>query len=231
MRLINKNSKRGIVNLFADFILSKIDQNENSIIQISDSGYFYLVNGITTSESFLDINSLRDEFVEKYKDLLDYLDIKSINVVDVIKYDQKVDNLENGWIKINKTPFIPEYEPLSEITITSEFPYGHSMNCGRLMTYYSHYMFNHIFSSIMTDEINFYFTKELNSNEDFDIQIETKKGLNPEMIKSLILDVFNFDLKEFSEKLKGYDFTQDIINPMGEKPYLTQDRLEDCIVF
>jgi hypothetical protein len=139
--------------------------------------------------------------------------------------------LENGWIKINKTPFIPESEPLSEITITSEFPYGHSMNCGRLMTYYSHYMFNHIFSSIMTDEINFYFTKELNSNEDFDIQIETKKGLNPEMIKSLILDVFNFDLKEFSEKLKGYDFTQDIINPMGEKPYLTQDRLEDCIVF
>jgi hypothetical protein len=29
MRLINKNSKRGIVNLFADFILSKIDKNEN----------------------------------------------------------------------------------------------------------------------------------------------------------------------------------------------------------
>jgi hypothetical protein len=26
MRLINKNSKRGIVNLFAEFILSKIDQ-------------------------------------------------------------------------------------------------------------------------------------------------------------------------------------------------------------
>jgi protein-arginine kinase len=32
MRLINKNSKRGIVNLFADFILSKIDKNENFIL-------------------------------------------------------------------------------------------------------------------------------------------------------------------------------------------------------
>ena len=34
MRLINKNSRRGVVNLLADFILSKIDKKENSIIQV-----------------------------------------------------------------------------------------------------------------------------------------------------------------------------------------------------
>ena len=78
MRLINKNSKRGIVNLFADFILSKIDKNENSIIQVSDVGSFYVVNGITTTETFLDINLIRDEFTEKFQDILSSLEIKSL---------------------------------------------------------------------------------------------------------------------------------------------------------
>ena len=115
MRLINKNSKRGIVNLFAEFILSKIDKNKDSIIQVSDVGSFYVVNGITTSEIFLDINLIRDEFTEKFKEILIELNIKLLNVVDVINYNQKISNIETGWVKVNKIPFTQEYEPLSEI--------------------------------------------------------------------------------------------------------------------
>lgn len=231
MRLINKNSKRGIVNLFADFILSKIDKNENSIIQVSDVGSFYVINGITTSETFLDINSIRDEFTEKFQDILTSLEIKSLNVIDIIKYNQEIGNIEKGWIKVNKITFIEEPEPLSEISINSEFPYGHSLNCGRLMVYYTHYMFNQVYSTIMTDEVHFFFTKKIDSNEDFKIKVVTDKGLHKDIIKSLILDVFNFDLGEFSSKVVSYDLTQDILDPMGEKPYLIQDRLEDVIVF
>jgi hypothetical protein len=231
MRLINKNSKRGIVNLFADFILSKIDKNENSIIQVSDVGSFYVINGITTSETFLDINSIRDEFTEKFQDILTSLEIKSLNVIDIIKYNQEIGNIEKGWIKVNKIPFIEEPEPLSEISINSEFPYGHSLNCGRLMVYYTHYMFNQVYSTIMTNEVHFFFTKKIDSNEDFKIKVVTDKGLHKDIIKSLILDVFNFDLEEFSSKVVSYDLTQDILDPMGEKPYLIQDRLEDVIVF
>jgi hypothetical protein len=149
MRLINKNSKRGIVNLFADFILSKIDKNENSIIQVSDVGSFYVINGITTSETFLDVNLIRDEFTEKFQDILTSLEIKSLNVIDIIKYNQEIGNIEKGWVKVNKHPFVEEPEPLSEISINSEFPYGHSLNCGRLMVYYTHYMFNQVYSTIM----------------------------------------------------------------------------------
>lgn len=231
MRLINKNSKRGIVNLFADFILSKIDKNENSIIQVSDVGSFYVVNGITTSETFLDINSIRDEFTEKFQDTLTELDIKSLNVIDIIKYNQLINNIEKGWVKVNKTPFVEDPEPLSEISINSEFPYGHSLNCGRLMVYYTHYMFNQVYSTIMTDEVHFFFTKELDDDEDFNIRIVPKSGLDKSIIKSLILDLFDFDLEDFKTKVEGYDLTQDILDPTGKKPYLTQDRLEDVIVF
>ena len=231
MRLINKNSKRGIVNLFADFILSKIDKNENSIIQVSDVGSFCVVNGITTSETFLDLNSIRDEFTEKFQDILTSLEIKSLNVLDIIKYNQEIGNIEKGWVKVNKLPFVEEPEPLSEISINSEFPYGHSLNCGRLMVYYTHYMFNQVYSTIMTDEVHFFFSKKIDANEDFKIKIVTDKGLHKDIIKSLILDLFDFDLQDFKTKVDGYDIIQDILDPMGEKPYLIQDRLEDVIVF
>ena len=159
------------------------------------------------------------------------MEIKSLNVIDIIKYNQEIGNIEKGWIKVNKIPFIEEPEPLSEISINSEFPYGHSLNCGRLMVYYTHYMFNQVYSTIMTNEVHFFFTKKIDSNEDFKIKVVTDKGLHKDIIKSLILDVFNFDLEEFSSKVVSYDLTQDILDPMGEKPYLIQDRLEDVIVF
>ena len=66
MRLINKNSRRGVVNLFADFILSKINNSHKSIIQVTDCGAFMVVNGLTTSEDLLDILKLKEEFVESF---------------------------------------------------------------------------------------------------------------------------------------------------------------------
>ena len=229
MRLINKNSKRGIVNLFAEFILSKIDKNKDSIIQVSDVGSFYAVNGITTSEIFLDINLIRDEFTEKFKEILIELNIKLINVVDVINYNQKINNIETGWVKVNKIPFTQEYEPLSEISINSEFPYGHSLNCGRLMVYYSHYVFNQISSTIGSESMCIHFLPKV--DDEVDIKVVTTSIYNPQTIRSLILDVFDFDLEDFSNRMESYDLTQDILDPEGEKPYLVQDRLEDVIIF
>jgi hypothetical protein len=229
MRLINKNSKRGIVNLFAEFILSKIDKNKDSIIQVSDVGSFYVVNGITTSEIFLDINLIRDEFTEKFKEILIELNIKLINVVDVINYNQKINNIETGWVKVNKIPFTQEYEPLSEISINSEFPYGHSLNCGRLMVYYSHYVFNQISSTIGSESMCIHFLPKV--DDEVDIKVVTTSIYNPQTIRSLILDVFDFDLETFSDRMESYDLIQDILDPEGEKPYLVQDRLEDVIIF
>ena len=82
-----------------------------------------------------------------------------------------------------------------------------------------------------TDEVDFYFTKEINEDEDFKIKMISNSKLNKSSIKSLILDVFDFDLKSFSEKMNGYDLFQDIMFPGKEKPYLVQDRLKDTIMF
>ena len=146
MKKINKNSKRGIVNLFTDFILTKIDKNENTIIQITDCESFMVVHGQTTSKTILDLEEVKSEFYILFKDELSSIGIEKINTIDVIRYDQEINNIEKGWITVNKNIFTDDVDPIHELSITSEFPYGYSLNCGRLMVYYSHYIFNHLYS-------------------------------------------------------------------------------------
>ena len=67
MRLLNKNSKRFIVNLFSDFILSKIDKTEKTIIQVSDCNSFIVVAGKSTSKEILDLQLIKGEFFIKFK--------------------------------------------------------------------------------------------------------------------------------------------------------------------
>jgi hypothetical protein len=231
MRKINKNSRRGIVNLLADFILTRIDKKENSIIQVTDCETFFVINGQTTSETVLDIEKIKTDFSEWFGDILKDVGIEKLNTIDVIRYGQEINNIEKGWISVNKEVFVEEPEPIYELAITSEFPYGYSLNCGRLMTYYSHYIFNHMYSLMGTDEVKFYFTKEEDEDEDLKIKIVSNSRYNKDIVKSLVLDVFSFDLTEFNEYVKDYDIMQDILFPGKEKPYLKQDKLKHIIVF
>jgi hypothetical protein len=231
MRKINKNSRRGIVNLLADFILTRIDKKENSIIQVTDCEAFMVIHGQTTSKDILDLDKIKADFFEWFKDILDKVGIENINTIDIIRYDQEVGSIEKGWVSVNKEVFVEEPEPIHELNVSSEFPYGYSLNCGRLMTYYSHYVFNHMYSLMGVDNVNFYFTKEEDENEDLKIKIVSDSKYNKEIINSLVLDVFSFDLEDFKDYVKNYDLLQDILFPGKDKPYTKQDKLEHVIVF
>lgn len=229
MRLINKNSRRGIVNLFADFIVSKIDPKERSIIQITDCEVFMVLNGQTTSEIELNIDELKNEFNETYKDILKSLGLEHFNVINIIKYGVDIVPIETGWVDTNKNVFVEENESFGEISISSEFPYGYSLRTGRSMVYYSHYILNQISSTIGSDNMFIHFLPKV--EDEMNIKVITNSMYDSKTIKSLILDVFDFDLEDFSNRMESYDLTQDILNPEGEKPYLVQDRLEDVIIF
>ena len=229
MRLINKNSRRGIVNLFADFIVSKIDPKEKSIIQITDCEVFMVLNGQTTSETELNIDELKNEFNETYKDILKSLGLEHFNVINLIKYGVGISPIEKGLVNTNKKVFVEEDESFDEISINSEFPYGYSLRTGRSMAYYSHYILNQISSTIGSDNMYIHFLPTVDDEADINVVVNSR--YNTETIKSLILDVFDFDLENFSNRMESYDITQDILDPEGDKPYLVQDRLEDIIIF
>ena len=230
MRKLEKNTRRYFVNLFADYILSKFDKSENTIIQVTDFENFVVVNGQTTSSKVLDLNDIKYEFSGWFDDLLSSLDIKEINLIDVIKYEQEIPEFSKGWINVNKSLYVEEYEPISEINISSEFPYGHSLGCGRGMYYYSHYIFNHMYSLLGVDQLYFRYSNQLDENEDYKIKVVSKSSINNSKIESLVLDVFDMDLTEFKERLSNYQLFDDITDPNSQKPYLVQDRLKDVIL-
>lgn len=230
MRKLEKNTRRYFVNLFADYILSKFDKSENTIIQVTDFENFVVVNGQTTSTNVLDMSEIKSEFIKSNKDLFKSLDKEDLNIIDIIKYDQEIPNFKKGWIRVNKSLYVEQEDPISEINISSEFPYGHSLGCARGMYYYSHYIFNHMYSLLGVDNLFFFYSSHLNHNEDYKIKVVSESKYSKDQIISLVLDVFDMDLTEFNQKLSNYNFTEDITNQSLDKPYLVQDRLKDVIL-
>jgi hypothetical protein len=122
MRKLEKNTRRYFVNLFADYILSKFDKKDNTVIQVTDCETFVVVNGQTTSKEVLDLNELKTDFSNWFDDVLTEVNRKNLNVIDIIKYDQDINNFDNKWISTHKDVYTIEDEPISELTCSSEFP-------------------------------------------------------------------------------------------------------------
>jgi len=230
MRKLEKNTRRYFVNLFADYILSKFDKKENTIIQVTDCETFVVVNGQTTSNNVLSLNDLKTEFIESNKELFNSLEKEDLNIIDIIKYDQEITDFTKSWITVHKSLYVDEFDPISEMNISSEFPYGHSLGCGRGILYYSHYIFNHMYSLLGVDKVYFRYSSYLNEDEDYKIKVICDSQKPKSSIESLVLDCFDMDLTEFKERLSDYDFTKDVTDQTTDKPYLVQDRLEDVIL-
>lgn len=230
MRLINKKTKRFIVNLFSDYILSKINKSEKSIIQVCDCINFVVVSGKSSSKDILDLQKIKEEFFKEYSSELEDANVDHMNIIDLLSYGSDFDVLEDVWISLDKNFFTSKSEPVTNLFTVSEFPYGHSLNCGRSIVYYSNYMFNHMYNLLGVNNLEFYFTKKLNSDEDFDIDIISNSNIPKEKIKSLILDVFDFDLDKFNERINNYNLFEDLLTQNKEKPYLIQDMLEHVIL-
>lgn len=270
MKLINLKSKKGIVNLFADYILKKLDNKENTIIQVTDFNHFLIVNGITTSKTILEIPKIKDEFISEHQELLKTVGYdENLSIMDLIKYDEDVKeetSIEFTFFDSHRNiyhPVLNEYEFTdnsifsvnydhdfkyetklgfktimsgfyqSPLQVTSEFPYGYSLNMGRTLLYYSEYIAHNIIKTIMTDKIDILLSKEKNLNGEQDIEINYNDDfLSNKNVKSMILDIFDFDFETFNKKLESYDICDDIKKPTESKPWLVKDiNPKDLYVF
>ena len=71
-------------NLFADFILSKIPKEEQSIIKVIDCTNFFVIKGKTTYNEVLDLSTITSEFEKTHKSIIN--DIKISHSIDLIEY-------------------------------------------------------------------------------------------------------------------------------------------------
>jgi len=276
MKYINPFSKQGFVNLFVDHIIKSINPSHKSRFQVVDFKSFLVVYGSTSSDEVLDLNKLRDTFIEKNKELVNYLDIKNVNIIDLIDYREPLSPTEYYFDYFNSSrpifhtkvlneinrdtdgeykkdflssidytdklelefysPFLPDnlkiFNTTNFLSVSSTFPYGHSLNLGRREFYYGEYVCNHLFNILETDKIVLKYNNSLDSEEDLNIEVICNSFYSPEKVKSLVLDVFDFNINKFSnDYLNEYDVEDDIINQVKDKPWLVKDRIKDLIMF
>jgi len=272
MKYINENSNRGIVNLFADFIVKEINKihQYDVVIEVTDCGKFFIVNGMTNSDKILDMIRVKDSFVETYKSLLSSFGYETLNIIDLIIYNRELKKksdftfdfynssrpsyhwdvintlIDNPQPKFNSISYTNrlEYELdyseddtsnlefyiYSPLNISSEFPHGYSLSMGRQEYYYSEYICNHLFDIILTSKLTFKYS--LNKiDDDNQINIQSMSLFPKKDIISMVLDVFDFDMLLFNDKIKDYDIIDDILKPFNKKPWLVKDRLKDLILF
>ena len=272
MKYINENSNRGLVNLFSDYIVKEINKTHqyDVVVEVTDCGKFFIVNGMTNSDKVLDMVKIKETFLDTHKSLLTNFGYENVNIIDLIMYDRDlkkktdytfdfynserpiyhnniiVNILEFPQPKFNSIDYNNrleyeldyseddtnhlEYFTYAPLNISSEFPHGYSLSMGRQELYYSEYICNQLFNIILTDKITFKYSS-VKVDEDNQIDINSNSIYPKKDIVSMVLDVFDFDMLVFYDKIKDYDIMEDITNPFGDKPWLVKDRLKDLILF
>lgn len=272
MKYINPNSKSGLVNKFADYILKHVDDNYISCFEVIFFGGFFVIKGLTESDKILNLQEIRNSFVEKYEYLLSAHGLQTINFIDVVKYNysfsktdkffkfHKTDNIRFSSEVINYlknknltiwdesldfdvtlkkiTSSSENTEKDNNIIITnllsikSEFPYGYSLNAGRLEYFYSEYVVNNIIWTIQSDELFFGFSSNKDGNDDHEIKIFSNSLYSETQIKSAVLDVFDFNTSKFkNEFLNKFDYEYELENQLTPVQWRVRDKFKEFVLF
>lgn len=248
MILKKQDTRYYTVNLFADFILSNIPNTENSVITISDFKNFIVIKGTTTYKHILDISSLSTEFNEKYNpkhpishtiDLIDYdLKLPNVNESSFTLHNSVNCSYHKSQIKkyLNSDNSISfDYQP-TEVTenilpITSEFPHGYSLSQGRLIYLYGKHIFYSIPSDYIVSSLSFTISTEKDEEDENIISVYNTFTLSDDkVLKSAILDVFDFDMSWISSEMKKVDWSVELTNPLEEYSFI-KNRNKDFVIF
>lgn len=248
MILKKTNSRVYTINLFSDYLLSKIPNTEESIFSVADCKNFIIIKGKTSHKEILDISSITKEFNEKYEP-----ETPISHTIDLIEYDCKLSKVKNLEFILHKSENCSYHKTQIEkfllnessfdfscyssevsddkLIVTSEFPHGYSLNQGRLIYLYG----KHIFYSIPTNYTNssIIFNLSLDKNDDNDNIISifnVDKNSEDETLKSAILDVFDFNMSWLSSEMKKVDWSTELTNPLEEYSFIKKKN-KDFIIF
>jgi len=252
MILKSPTSRLSIVNLLADFILSKIPKEQESIIQVVDCSNFYVIKGKTTYNSPLDISTIKDEFITKHQSLLG--EIKLSHTIDLIEYESKISKLTSSVFTFHDNHKNCSYHPsqiqsysvdpnksydfdfvVKEISenqnfiFCSEFPHGYSLNQGRLLYYYGKHIFYNIPSVHNKNTFTFHMSTEKGIDGDQMFYI-IHNQFKEERLTSAVLDMFDFDMTWLETQIKKVDWSVELTNPLEDYDFLKK-KIKDFLVF
>lgn len=129
-------------------------------------------------------------------------------------YNQKLEKIvsTDSGIKITDSFFREEY------LIRSEFPFGFGLRTNRPILYYLEYVAYNIMDGTNSNDITITYRK--NSDEESTIDVSGDSLTPTKKLKSTILDLFDFNFDEIKKILLDYDLSEEILNPLTNKPWL-----------
>lgn len=222
------NTPLNFSSVFVNYMNEIYDINRNyNVIDLIEYG----TNKITSNTSFFkEINHH-----EIYNNLHRILDVNKQGFVD-LKSDLKV-------IHTNKVDLISEYEDnqkfksflISEPTyFFSDKLFGSNLNLDKIYSIYFKYISYHLFESNTCKDISF--NLKINdiesiNNDNITLNISSKTNIvNIDWLKSLILDLFDFNPIEIKKHLSldNYNFETEVLS--DDKCWKKKDKISEIII-
>lgn len=238
------------VNLFADFILSHIANDEHTKIQITDTGKFHIINGYTTSKDKINLSKITEEFNELFGTIIHS---PITNTIDILNYDSEPKPAKKIQITLHDTSncvyseeqlnlyninkwksyqhkglIVYDYDDSNEPSISSFDPFGCSAKQYRGLLNYIKKIYYNLRTDCLVGSLTI--SVDLTKDEpDIDVY-NLYYNKKDEKLKSAILDYFDFDLSKTIEITKNMDFLTE-----SRFPYMDlnifKKRLEDFYLF
>jgi len=207
-------SGKTTLNLYVNFLLESLPSNVESFFEVCDCSNFVVVKGETSHTEVLNLIDLNKKFEEKYPET------KLKGTIDLINYNVSFEPKKTYEFIFYNTPNLKLTDDTNHSLFKlSDFPWGSSWSEGKLLYFYFKLITYKIPSTYLFDWIKY--KVEINSNNEVDFRIEDNFINNQnDVLKSAILDCFDFNLHEFETQAKKMDLEQLILNPFNKESIL-----------
>jgi hypothetical protein len=224
MRKYKLNSRQGLCNFFAEYMVEEISQNgkHDTMISVSDCESLILIKGFTKREDIIDVKDIINKFISKYSSEFTFTNLQKINTLDIVSFNEEKKFKERKLtFHFERDVQLPKFDMnvVNSPIVTSEFPYGYSKNYLKNLYLYLEYIiynvqdhFGYTFIEITVEESNGGGVKisDILSNSVYP----------PTVLKSIIYDNFEMNVSEINELIKEQDLVKELSYSIQNSPWL-----------
>jgi hypothetical protein len=224
MRRYKLNSRQGLCNLFAEYVVEEISEGGkyDTMISVSDCESLILVKGFTKREDIIDVKEILNKFISKYWSEFQFIDLQKVSTLDMISFNEEKKFKERKLtFHFERDVQFPKFDMnvVNSPIVTSEFPYGFSKNyLKNLYLYLEHIIYN------VQDHFGYTFIV-LTVEEDYRGNVEIIDILSnsvypPSRLKSIIYDNFEMNVSEINVLIKEQDLIKELSYSIQNSPWL-----------
>jgi hypothetical protein len=224
MRRYKLNSRQGLCNFFAEYMVEEISQNgkHDTMISVSDCESLILIKGFTKREDIIDVKDIINKFISKYSSEFTFTDLQKVSTLDMISFNEEKKFKERKLtFHFERDVQLPKFDinVVNTPIVSSEFPYGYSKNYLKNLYLYLEYIIYNV-----QDHFGYTFieiTVEENNGGGVKISdILSNSVYPPTVLKSIIYDNFEMNVSEINELIKEQDLVKELSYSIQNSPWL-----------